>query len=119
MFIERQSVGLVEPRRFSFGSPEEPMVLDSGRTLGPVEQVYETYGRPNADRSNAVLICHALSGDAHAAGIHTPHQARQFFIDNFYQLLSGGQTLKYILAKGPLTNVLNESFYDLIIDIRL
>ena len=76
MFIERQSVGLVEPRQFSFGSPEEPLVLDSGRTLGPVEQVYETYGRPNADRSNAVLICHALSGDAHAAGIHTPHDKR-------------------------------------------
>jgi len=76
MLIERQSVGLVAPQRYVFGSPEDPLVLDSGRTLGPVEQVYETYGQPNADRSNAVLICHALSGDAHAAGIHTPHDKR-------------------------------------------
>ena len=76
MLIERNSVGLVEPQRHHFGSPEDPLVLDSGRTLGPVEQVYETYGRPNEERSNAVLICHALSGDAHAAGIHSPHDKR-------------------------------------------
>ncbi len=76
MFIERQSVGRVEPRHFVFGSQNEPLVLDSGHTLGPVELVYETYGEPNAARSNAILICHALSGDAHAAGIHDPHDTR-------------------------------------------
>jgi homoserine O-acetyltransferase len=76
MLIERQSVGRVEPQHHVFGSPENPMILDSGRTLGPVEQVYETYGQPNTDRSNAILICHALSGDAHAAGIHNPHDKR-------------------------------------------
>ena len=70
MFIERHSVGLVEPRQFVFGSQEDPLVLDSGRALGPVELVYETYGTPNQDHTNAILICHALSGDAHAAGIH-------------------------------------------------
>ncbi|MDJ0855696.1 MAG: homoserine O-acetyltransferase [Desulfobacterales bacterium] len=76
MFIERQSVGRVVPRHFEFGSQDDPLVLDSGRTLGPVELVYETYGEPNAARSNAILICHALSGDAHAAGIHDPHDTR-------------------------------------------
>ena len=76
MFIERQSVGRVEPRHYVFGSQDDPLVLDSGRTLGPVELVYETYGKPNAARSNAILICHALSGDAHAAGIHDPHDTR-------------------------------------------
>ncbi len=76
MFIERQSVGRVEPRHIVFGSQNEPLVLDSGHTLGPVELVYETYGEPNAARSNAILICHALSGDAHAAGIHDPHDTR-------------------------------------------
>ena len=76
MLIERNAVGLVAPQRYIFGSPEEPLVLDSGRSLGPVELVYETYGHPNADRSNAILICHALSGDAHAAGIHGPHDTR-------------------------------------------
>ena len=74
--IERQSVGRVKARHFVFGSQKEPLVLDSGRTLGPVEMVYETYGEPNAARSNAILICHALSGDAHAAGIHDPHDTR-------------------------------------------
>lgn len=76
MLIERHSVGLVTPQRHTFGSPEAPLVLDSGRALGPVDLAYETYGEPNADRSNAILICHALSGDAHAAGIHDPHDKR-------------------------------------------
>src|SRR5438067_11214747 len=44
--------------------------LDCGTTLAPVEVAYETYGELNADRSNAILVLHAFSGDAHAAGIH-------------------------------------------------
>jgi len=74
--MDRNSVGIVTPQKFTFGSLEDPMVLESGRTLGPVEVVYETYGQPNADRSNAILICHALSGNHHAAGYHTPHDAQ-------------------------------------------
>ncbi len=46
------------------------MVLQSGEKLGPITLAYETYGRLNAGRNNAVLIAHALSGDAHAAGHH-------------------------------------------------
>ncbi len=71
--MDRNSVGLVTPQRFTFGSQSEPMVLESGHQLGPIDVVYETYGAPNADRSNAILICHALSGDHHAAGVHSPH----------------------------------------------
>jgi len=74
--MDRNSVGLVTPQIFSFGSPEEPLVLESEYTLGPVEIVYETYGTPNDDRSNAILVCHALSGDHHAAGYHDPHDRR-------------------------------------------
>jgi homoserine O-acetyltransferase/O-succinyltransferase len=47
-----------------------PLVLDSGATLAPVEIAYETYGALNADRSNAILICHALTGDQHVASVH-------------------------------------------------
>lgn len=47
-----------------------PLYLESGRILEPYEIAYETYGEPNADKSNVVLVCHALSGSHHAAGFH-------------------------------------------------
>ena len=65
--IPDDSVGLVEPDRLAF---DEPLPLDCGRELEQYELVYEAYGALNADASNAVLICHALSGDHHAAGYH-------------------------------------------------
>lgn len=65
------SVGLVKPQIFVFAQ-DEPFQLESGATLRNVTLVYETYGRLNADCSNAILILHALSGSAHAAGYHKP-----------------------------------------------
>ncbi|WP_311065759.1 homoserine O-acetyltransferase [Halomonas sp. DWK9] len=62
------SVGLVTPHVAKF---ETPLPLACGKTLPEYELIYETYGTLNADRSNAVLICHALSGHHHAAGYHT------------------------------------------------
>jgi len=61
---------LVKREYFTFAA-DAPMPLDSGESLGPITLAYETYGQLNADRSNAILILHALSGDAHAAGYHT------------------------------------------------
>ena len=49
---------------------EDPLVLSSGRRLGPVEVAYETYGTLSPARDNVVFVCHALTGDAHAAGHH-------------------------------------------------
>ncbi len=65
------SIGLVERQYFTFAE-DGPMPLDSGETLGPITLAYETYGRLNEERSNAILILHALSGDAHAAGYLSP-----------------------------------------------
>lgn len=64
------SLGRVETRRVVLFTPERPLVLDSGATLAPVEVAFETYGVLDDDRANAVFVCHALTGDAHAAGHH-------------------------------------------------
>ncbi len=61
------SVGQVETKIFTVPNPEE-IVLDCGKTLPHIQVAYETYGKLNKDKSNAILIAHALSGDAHAAG---------------------------------------------------
>ncbi|MFA5287666.1 MAG: homoserine O-acetyltransferase [Candidatus Omnitrophota bacterium] len=65
--IKNNSLGIVETQSFTFDS----LKLESGEKFGPVTLVYETYGALNKEKTNAVLIVHALSGDAHAAGIHT------------------------------------------------
>ena len=69
------SIGLVTPQGFTFAT-EAPFQLESGATLGPVTLAYETYGRLNSERSNAILILHALSGSAHAAGYHAAEDTR-------------------------------------------
>jgi homoserine O-acetyltransferase len=59
-------LGPVETRRFEL---PDGLALESGATLAPIDVAYETYGTLAPDRRNAVLLCHALSGDAHAAGL--------------------------------------------------
>ncbi len=73
------SVGEVAPQRAGF---LEPLILKAGRTLASYELVYETYGTLNADRSNAVLVCHALSGNHHVAGWHADTPAKAGWWDN-------------------------------------
>ncbi|MGI9293888.1 MAG: homoserine O-succinyltransferase MetX [Pseudomonadales bacterium] len=67
------SVGLVTPQTKRF---DQPLLLACGRSLPMFELVYETYGRLNAERSNAILVCHALSGSHHAAGYHSNEDSR-------------------------------------------
>jgi len=59
------SVGAVKPQRIRFA---DPLRLSCGADIADYELVYETYGTLNADRSNAVLVCHALTGDQFVAG---------------------------------------------------
>jgi len=63
------SIGVVEPQYYTFAGPGNELNLESGEKLSPFTLAYETYGALNADQSNAILVLHALSGDAHAAGI--------------------------------------------------
>ena len=63
--IQPQSVGIVAPQTAHFATP---LPLRSGGSLPSYDLVYETYGTLNADASNAVLVCHALSGSHHVAG---------------------------------------------------
>lgn len=67
------SVGIVTPQTLVF---DEPLTLECQRVLPSFELVIETYGTLNADKTNAILICHALSGSHHAAGFHSIDDAK-------------------------------------------
>lgn len=69
MTKKKNGLGIVETKYFTFAEKKgDELKLVSGRSLGPITLAYETYGTLNAEKSNAVLVEHALSGDAHAAG---------------------------------------------------
>ena len=73
------SVGIVTPQSARF---DAPLRLKSGAVLDGYELVYETYGELNADKSNAVLICHALSGTHHVAGHYADNEKNIGWWDN-------------------------------------
>ncbi len=73
-------VGLVEPHDFVW---TQPFTFESGQVLPGFTLRYETYGRLNAARDNTVLVCHALSGDHHCAGIHALTDAKPGWWNNF------------------------------------
>ena len=77
--IPANSVGLVETQ---FITVKQPLDLDCGRTLPEFTLAYETYGKLNPERSNALLVCHALSGDQHAAGYHSAEDRKPGWWDN-------------------------------------
>jgi len=72
----------VEKKFFTFAEPPDEMVLDSGARLGPITLAYETLGSLNDDKSNAVLILHACSGDSHVAGSYDEDDKRPGWWDN-------------------------------------
>src|ERR1700752_206834 len=62
-----ESIGLVAPQRLHFN---EPLKLQSGSSIAGYDLTVETYGTLNADKSNAVLVCHALNASHHVAGVY-------------------------------------------------
>jgi homoserine O-acetyltransferase len=74
----------------------DSIALDGGATLGPVEVAYETYGVLNAQKSNAILILHAFSGDAHAAGVG-PETGKPGWWDNMIGPGKAFDTDKYFV----------------------
>ena len=73
-------VGLVQPRDFNYS---HPFAFKNGRVLPGFTLRYETYGSLNPACDNAVLICHALSGDHHCAGWHSPDERKPGWWNNF------------------------------------
>jgi len=69
MTEKSDSIGLVKTEFFTFAEPPHELGLESQEKLGPITLAYETYGKLNKNKSNAILVLHALSGDAHAAGL--------------------------------------------------
>ena len=76
---ETNSVGIVAPQ---FAHFNQPFTLKSGAVLPQFDLIYETYGTLNAEKSNAVLICHALSGTHHVAGKYKPEDKYAGWWDN-------------------------------------
>lgn len=72
-------LGIVKTELVSFNVE---LQLESGRLLGPLTLAYESYGKLNHDRSNAILVAHAWTGDAHAAGRHTPEDRKPGWWDD-------------------------------------
>jgi homoserine O-acetyltransferase len=94
---DENSVGIVEKKFFTFAEPPDEMVLESGARLGPITLAYETCGTLNADKSNVILILHALSGDSHVAGCYTENDEKPGWWDNMVGPGKGIDTDKYFV----------------------
>ena len=89
---------LVEEKFFSFASEAEPFALRCGKSLSEVNVCYETYGQLNSDKNNAVLICHALTGSAHAAGRHSEDEKKPGWWDEMIGPGKSFDTNKYFIV---------------------
>jgi homoserine O-acetyltransferase len=72
----KNSIGIVQTQTARVVEPDAPMRLKCGKDLGPIDVAYETYGQLNDQKDNVVLVCHALSGNAHAAGYHSDEEGK-------------------------------------------
>ena len=95
--IEENSVGRVQTRTVRVIEPEKPLELECGKKLAPVDVAYETYGKLNEAGDNVILICHALSGNAHVASINNPDDSKPGWWDVMVGPGKGIDTNKYFV----------------------
>lgn len=91
------SQGITQTRVMELFAPPEPLKLESGKTLGPIQVAYETYGTLSPRCDNAIFICHALTGDAHVAGRHASDDRKPGWWDGFIGPGKGIDTDRYFV----------------------
>jgi len=94
---DHSSVGVVRTQYRQLFQPPDAMTFASGERLGPISVAFETYGTLNADASNAIFVCHALTGDAHAAGLHEQNDHKPGWWDGFIGPGKGLDTSRYFV----------------------
>ena len=95
--IGHNSVGIVQTQTLRVAEPARPLQLECGKTLAPIDVAYETYGRLEKTGDNAILICHALSGNAHVAGYHNPSDKKPGWWDAMVGPGKGIDTNRYFV----------------------
>ena len=91
------SENIVETKSVELFSASDPLHMDCGERLSPVTVAYETYGELNAAADNAILVCHALTGSAHAAGLSTGDPKSAGWWDSFIGVGKTLDTKKYFV----------------------
>jgi homoserine O-acetyltransferase len=91
------SAGIVRTKHVTFDQPGQELALEGGGTLAPFTVAYETYGKLSTRRDNAILVTHALSGDAHVAGRHSANDRRPGWWDMMIGPGKGLDTDKYFV----------------------
>ena len=92
------SVGIVQTQKVRVVEADAPLGLQSGKSLGPIDVAYETYGELNEAGDNTILICHALSGNAHVAGYNSADDKRAGWWDNMVGPGKAIDTNKYFVV---------------------
>ncbi len=93
----QDSVGIVQTHTARLIESQMPLELESGKKLAPIDVAYETYGQLNQTGNNAILICHALSGNAHVAGYNSPDERKPGWWDSMVGPGKGIDTNKYFV----------------------
>lgn len=95
--IKQNETVFVEKKFFTFAESPDEMVLESGERLGPVTLAYETLGELSDEKNNAILVCHALTGDSHVAGVYSEEDLKPGWWDTLIGPGKGIDTDKYFV----------------------